>query len=294
MLKRSFLVGCVLLVGCAPKELPNNEVLERATLASQTLASSAFSISMNGTFTALETGQQVTGTFTSEGATDDHGKKMSQHIEADLTWGGVTKPAHVLFAANTSVINSQTFFSIEKIQLEPNSAENMFSFLTPLTGKWWVMPSSVTGSLNIAPDPNVLKAQAQVVRVERDEGIQKTENGYAYHYFVSLDQEKFQRFLKDAGQWDETQLENMKDLKATGELWIDAKTFYLESAVWKIESAPVMDGTLSATITIQLRDHDEAQDITQPESADVFPTEDFSLPGTDDSLEPASESGTLL
>lgn len=280
----------MLLTACTPKALPTTEVLERATLASQKLSSAAFSVSIDGTYES-RTGLRMVGRMTTKGKMRQNGSAMSQDIDADVTFGTAISPAHANISLTTAVIDEESFFRINSLQLRPDTTDNAFAFMRSLSTVWWSMPGgSSTGSIRISPDPNVLKAEAAIVNVVRDNGIIEIDDGHAYHYEVSLNREKFNMWLQKSGQWSENEIEQLSDVTARGELWIDARTFYLKKAVWQIDSAPILDGNINARIEVLLSEHDKPQEIAAPANARPFSWDALPL-GIRPSLE--SESDTL-
>jgi hypothetical protein len=165
-----------------------------------------------------------------------------------------------------------------------------------LSGAWWRFPLGAEDSASsfLTPDPQLMQAQTDAIMVTRDRGILSIHGRNAYRYDVTLDPMKLRTYLRGVlhQNLDATSLDTFFDAyTVTGEIWIDATTFYIHELTWTVE--PKESG-VRAHIQMELKNHDVPSAITPPTDIQPFPIEKF-LPlftGTS-ALLPISFSGSL-
>lgn len=145
----------------------------------------------------------------------------------------------------------------------------------PLTnGQWYRIPLGASDTpdvrMNITPDPELLRAQAAVVAVTRDHGIEQIHGGAAHRYDVTIDRAKLEQWLagvaaEEGGQFDATHIASVLDgVQASGELWIDADSFVVHRVQWSLERT-VGDKPFSLRLSIDMTDHNRAPAVLLPE-----------------------------
>jgi hypothetical protein len=163
----------------------------------------------------------------------------------------------------------EMYVRLDTLRLKPERPDVPMEYVEPFLGTWWhVQGNAQSGVALSTPDPTFLKAQTQALTVTEDKGFEKVDGRYHYHYDVTLNREKFAELLHGGeGGTD------IDDLKATGEVWIDAETFFLTKAVWIVEDLPTDDGRLSAIFTVDLNNHNKADPVRVPtQSKELTPS----------------------
>ena len=277
------IVGSVLLTACAtPSDLPPTQVLERTSLAMHDLESVRFDAS--GTFE----GNSPIGAA-SDLTLSAQGILQREHGQIQATFGATGTAGEKPLSLNADIIiagKNETYFSITELSSGDPQSLLGSPMLTMLTNQWWRLPSeeNMPGT-SVTPDPQLLELQSQAVTITQDHGM-TTQNGVqTYHYSTQIDREKLKAFLQktahergetfDVAAWE-------KDFAQTdmaGEVWINAKTFYVERLKWDIVTRREQDpSTLKFDITFD--DHDDAPVIRPPQDAKELPSLPDLLPPT--------------
>ena len=150
-----------------------------------------------------------------------------------------------------------------------------------MLNQWWRLPSRKNDSgIPVTPDPELLRAQAQVVTVRQDKGLATLDGQEVYDEEVSVDESKLLAYLAqvseqrhesfDPQQWQKT----LKSTDMRGELWIDAQTFFLRRIQWHISSNDSRK-PMDLTFQIDLQSHNAADPITPPADAKLLPVNPF-------------------
>jgi len=270
----------LLLAACAqqPQGLPAEEVLQHASVASQNLLSAEYVV--KGTYVVNVQGVgTLNGTADISGILQDGGRQVSMLIDAQGTL--VDDSIRHAYSANLEMIVAppdETYVRIHRITTEPAHPLLDVRVMEQLAGRWWLVSagSRAAGASveAMTPDPQLIRAQLQVVRVEKNDGITTIDDHSAYHFETALDPEKLIAFLTQSAQEgggtvDTASLQSqLADVDAKGELWIDAQTFLIHRIRWEIAHIPVSEGaTASLSFTMDLSRHNEAQPITIPSDA---------------------------
>ncbi len=242
--------------------------MRRAAQASGTIASSNFSlVGRIGMPSAIG---PLTADFEMDGVLQDGGKvsEFGLKVQGDLPG----QDAQHSFSAGLDVVaewGTQTFFRLNGFEIEPEYAAMPTDALQRLTGAWWRVPTTTGPSSTVSPDPRILNAQAEVVKVLRDRGIQRIHGRDAYRYDVTLDPAKLTDFLHRVSQRDGNPFDRAKALSdfqnysAVGELWMDTKTFYIHKITWDISPSDPLTGA-SLTLAAELTNHDSAKAVRPP------------------------------
>lgn len=278
MRKIVFVGALLVLASCArPSTLPPDDVLRRASQATQDLASARYTIEG-----ALTSGKDAGshGTANIEGILQDSGKQT----QFTLTLAGSFANEGRSYNANGSmevivVWNQELFLFLKDLVVEPAHPLLDRASVELFRGKWWKIPEASQGNaaITVTPDPRMLEAQAEVVKVDRDRGMMTIDGRSVYHYDVSLDREKLAAYMKriaeERGETlsvEELQ-EKLQGLVATGELWIDAETFFVHRLTWNVRKEdPGDDSGFALTFTANLRDFNTAPFITPPKEFETF------------------------
>lgn len=270
----SFSILFLALVGCTRlPELSSDEVLRRAARVSGDLESSVFSLDASTTTspgTALTF--DVEGVFQSGGDQVEAKGNIEGHIQQQNTRHAVQSTFETFIAWDEDV-----YLKISSLDIKPSYPLLSAEALEMFRDRWWRIPQTKAeaGSSRIAPDPGILRAQAEVVSVTRNLGGTTVNGRPAFHYAVALDRQKLLEYLAQVAgaRGEEFDREGMQVLlegiDATGELWIDAESFLMHRLTWEITKK---DGAASSMTRVSLtfRDHNAAPVIAPPKGATDF------------------------
>ncbi len=280
-MRRILLCGCLSLLvlsSCAKQgAYPPDEVLRRAALASAQLQSALFDVHADGD--GLVSGSALRASLALQGTLQQGGKENAFH--AVLTGNTDQKNIHYEFSADADVAsaaNGDMAFQMHTAAITPPSALLQDGMTEQLLGKWWSLPSGrKDAAAAITPDPALLRAQSQVVKVTQDRGLETLDGDPMYHYAVAIDPAKLLTFLQQVAQekgetFDAAQAAaDLGKYRATGELWIDAQTWYVHRLSWDIRTV-ASSGPLvfHVTLTANLHDQDKAPAIAYPKDTTPF------------------------
>ena len=274
---------CLLFVACTNATstivpLPSDEVLSKAASATHSLQSAKYLLTGN---VSVENDPLWTtdATVRMDGIIRDAGEQMRFQMDVDATTNTLDQE-YVTNGTLEVVVASQdeVYMNLHSLTVQPPSSIVRPDLVGKLASKWWILPKgdSLPLSSQVTPDPRLLQAQSQVVRVVKDNGLVAVDGHMVYDYMVELDTEKLIGYMqKIAGQdpsFDAGALRtSLKDVQGTGELWIDAETFFVQKLSWNIQSYPLQTGgNTSLDFSVTFTDHNEAPEIIPPKDAKEF------------------------
>lgn len=281
-MKRAFLCTTViLLVACnrqateiAP--LPAEQVMKNAAQASVLMESASYT--MNANFTLIGTlGAVISGEANLEGSLHQSGEHLQLHAKVSANIQDDTGDTSLQADANVIVMGTnQTYLRINDFTSSGEKTILPPMLVTSVRNTWLDLRSDVTTSpaAAVTPDPRLLYAQAQVVRVTSELSPAMIDNRIHYHYAIELDNEKFVEYLmqlsQDRGEtFSKDELaEEYQDLHAEGEIWIDAQSFHVRRLLWDISPFVSQTGTsIQAKISANFSDFNNAAPIQAPDNA---------------------------
>jgi hypothetical protein len=242
--------------------LPSAEVLHRSALASNTLDSFGFTFDVD-----LELFRKQIATMT--GAIHGTGVVRKERSVA-------TGELSVLLSTNSSgslAVASRIdgAFAIvpqqrPMVRIDGVSTESGGILLMRDVGKRWI---SLPLDDDPAPQPSLsaqrvdqqwIGLQASALEVRQDFGIENVGGIRMYHYSVALKQEVIDALIdsKDLG------LKLLLRNQLAGEIWIDANSFVLRRASWKLHDLSLDRGMLSLRADVSVFDHNYAQAAVSP------------------------------
>ena len=290
-------VCCITLAACLSQNgsarLSPEEVLQKAADATQTLRSAQYVA--QGNFDAALDAWLAEGTVRMNGSLNDAGEQL--HFQVDVMANIRDGKEEYTAQGNLEVSllsRDEVYMNVHSLSSEPPNAIFRPEVLRNLTDRWWLLPPGDTPpeAVGMTPDPRLLQIQSQVVTVSKNRGMETIEGRETYHYDVTLDPEKLLEYLStlaaERGEaFDAAKVrQDLSGIKASGELWIDAGTFYMQKISWNVQQIPIEGGgTASASVTITFRNHNTAPDLEPPAGAMPFsPAIFFTLP--DDAIFP--------
>lgn len=254
----------ILLSACANRDpqLSPEEVIRRAVIRSHTVESVSVALSGN---MKLESQPSLSGSIVVQGVVRSGGRAWSADssfiVESTGGLGHTQASGRLVLVAPG---NGQIF-------LRPESMEGMLGeavrrTLTGSVSGWWVMGEEQKVDVSSqTPDPDTLSAYADAIVVTENFGIQDGVDGDRYHYKVELKPEAIAILDPSA---------DASELSATGELWIDTKTFVLTRAMWDIDGLRSEHGVARIHADALFTDYDSSPQIQGPVgSATTLPLE---------------------
>lgn len=233
----------------------------------------------------------ASGTVELNGVLQDAGDSVQMSVSADVlvSPGEDKSQTFRLQGAGDLIVAGQKelYFKIQSLSTHPEGSLFQPELVALLAGQWWEIPASVSGQEEDAvpggatPSPSVLRAQAEVVRVVQDLGSTTLDGASAYHYSVAIDPDKLRSYLEAVATARNETLDraslaqSIAGLAATGEMWIDAQTFFLKKVTWEIQEFNTDQGMLSGSFTLQLSDFDSAPSVAPPADAKPFSPSSF-------------------
>jgi len=288
-MRRWFLFGVLCAVSLASCEsyerLPAEEVLSRAARANQDLHSARFMIDGSFGFPIQSLGGSILGDTQMEGVLLNGGEQMHVSVETVARIPGPDGDVQIqaTFEVLTAALEPK-YFKILSVETQPVHPLLTPDIIEKISGRWWELPSGLADPQEIVPtpDPKLLQAQSQVIRVTEDLGFDMVQKKKAYHYQVEVDREKLIAYLQklsqdNAERIDESELRSkIEELTTDGELWIDAQTFALQRILWTIKFLRPQDSeeTIIA-FTMNLMDHNEVPSIELPTNVALFTVEEL-------------------
>ena len=133
-------------------------------------------------------------------------------------------------------------------------------------------------------DQRWIALQTSALQVTKDLGLAEVDGRDAYHYAVALDVDALQAMF--AGQDSQELRDTLRD-RLNGEVWIDADTFLLQRAVWRLSDLQMPEGSLSMDLDVAVFDHNRAQ-------AQIAPPMPNEIEYPDDAIFATIFSGALL
>lgn len=257
----------ILLGACTRQgEFPPDEVLRRAAQAVNQLQSASFQVKgMYTTPSSTSLGFDVKGSLANGGKELAFDVRLSGHLADD------TGKKHAVNAqADVVVTMSDVFFRLRSISISPPHPAIHMEQASALVGTWYRLPSSPQASTaDVTPDPALLRAQAEVVRVVEDRGLVRVGDHDAYNYAVEADTQKLQHFLEavdgEAGKESAVAL-GMMFAGMTGDMLINSETFFVDKFRWSSTSA----NSASLSLDMTLTNHNDAPPIVPPQGAVLF------------------------
>jgi len=293
------------------KGLPAAEVMRLASQKSSELQSARFA--MEADFRTQRVSFPSAGTVRLNGVLQDGGNEVQFTLDVDALVSPTTDDARTFrLLGNADILlmpRQETYLKLNTLKTDPEQNFFHVQLLNAVLGKWWLFPSQgATASAlpggTITPSPNLLKAQSQVVRVRRDDGLTILDGKRVYHVLVEVDPAKLLAYLEQVARERQESFDRsaaqrtLERLKADGELWVDAETFFLQRVTWDVESLEEEDGMIiSGSFFVNLSDHNAVPPIVPPKDAQILSPQMLfggeALPGAPSALVPSQDLQNL-
>jgi len=275
------LVGTLVVLGCKPLieegRLEPQQVLRLSSTASQSLESADFFASFSASIDAAEAGPiDLSGTV--NGTMQNAGKQLKFSLNAS---GGreQAEDSVVIAGALEAIIagKQEVYVNVSSLTLSPEEELIQPETIAMIVDQWWKLPSAdelAQENIAVTPNPRLLKAQAEVVRILEDKGMEEVDGAESYHYQVEVDKTQLMDYLKKVSEEDGTEFDQARvevelaPIEITGELWIDAETYFVRQLEWDVENIDEEDFGISFKVTFT--NHNEADSISPPEEFKVF------------------------
>ncbi len=200
------------------------------------------------------------------------GKELSFAVTVSGHLADQEKKRHAVNTqADIVVTTSDVYFRLRNISINPPHPAIHMEQATALVGTWYKLPGgNDPATADVTPDPGLLRAQAQVIRVTEDRGLSRVGGHDSYNYAIEADAQKLRQFLEAAGGENATEsatalvtlLSGMK-----GDMLINSETFFVDKFRWA--SGGGADSS-SLSLDMTLTDHNKAPPVVPPQGAVSF------------------------
>ena len=266
----------LLLAACASGPvLPPDEVLKNAARTGQELLSARYNV--DGSLAFTEAGVQKTALFTVSGILQNGGEQSSLVINMKGSFPEAGQTYNVEGSIELFVtFNQEMYVKLGALEVDPPHPLLNAEALAKFQGAWWKLQDDMMTGESVTPEPSLLKAQSEVIRLVEDKGTETLDGRRAYHYLVTIDKEKLVQYLKSVSEeqgqaFDESATRAWADqYESDGEIWIDAETYHMLKIEWKIKQSEQGSAPLDAKVTIRFSDFNEAPTIAPPTDYQVF------------------------
>ena len=276
-----FIIGTCIILGCKPlteeERLEPQQVLRLSSTANQNLESADFYASFFASMDLSEAGPiDLSGIV--NGTMQNAGKQLRFNLDAS---GGreQVEDSIVIAGALEAIIagKQEVYVNISSLTLSPEEELIQPETIAMIQNQWWKLLSAgelAQENIAVTPNPRLLKAQAEVIKILEDKGMEKIDDAESYYYEVEVDKTLLLEYLKkvseeDGTDFDEAKVElELNPLNISGELWIDAETYFVRQLEWDIENIDKEDFGISFKVTFY--NHNEADPISPPEGFKVF------------------------
>lgn len=291
-LHRLSLLLCFALSACSntvsvQPEISPEEVLKLATRAVKTLESAQYTV--QGDFDTTSDALTAVGTVRLDGMLADGGEQLRFQMDLTADVDSLSGDSSVSGTLEVVVISEdEVYMNVHSLISQPSTAFFRPEMIGALAGQWWLLSEDQSPPMadSVTPDPRLFQAQAEVVSVTRDRGIEMINGRDAYHYDTVLDKEKLAEYLdavaEEKGEQFDTEeiIATIDEIEASGQLWIDTETFFVQKINWVVQSMPLKNGgTASITFTVTFRNQNESPAILPPQGAKQFsPAIFYTLP----------------
>src|SRR3989338_3566831 len=269
-------ITLLLLAACASGPvLPPDEVLKNAARTGQELLSARYSV--EGSLNFTEVGVEKSALFTMTGILQNGGKQSSMVINMKGSFPEAGQTYHLDGSMELFVtFKQEIYIKLGALEIDPEHPLLNAEALAAFQGTWWKLQEDQMMGESVTPDPSLLNAQSEVIRLVEDKGVETLDGRRAYHYRVTIDKEKLVQYLKrvseEQGQpFDEAGPRAWAEqYESGGEIWIDAETFHVLKIQWNIKQSAQGSDPLDAKVTIRFSDFNQAPTITPPTDYQVF------------------------
>lgn len=249
-------------------------ILEKSTIANSNLASARFTVDMQYDSMLALTGERTFGEVQMKGAMQSGGRQLDFTLRAD-GWPAGEGPAWSVDARIIVAGPGETYLRLNDVRMDAGESLPGMPDPAMLTGMWWKLPSPAgEASAELSPDPRYLRMQTDAIDVVSDEGMDTIGGRQMHHYKVQVNKEKLATFLQSTSP-QHVDAADYETPAATGDIWIDAKSYVLRRAAWHITSAG--EEPVDITITADITDHNSPVTISPPAGSQNLPP-DAGLP----------------
>ncbi len=286
------LLGILALSACRRQgEFSPDEVLRRATLASGQLESAEYGVAL--AISVRNAAFQADGNATLKGSLAHGGREAAFVLSAQGTMDRSGQKTVASVSADVVSEQQDVYVKLRSLSMVP--VPDLGGAAQNLLGTWWKIPQgdSPLPAQQLTPDPAFLRAQAAVVKVVTDHGLERVNGSDAYHYTVSVDPDRLAALMKTSAEEQGRPFDAVKargellQYDATGELWIDTGTFFIHRLSWTV-TAKDSPSRLRFSFRADLSSHNAVPPVAIPTDFGTFRREDILR-----ALLPATASGAL-
>ena len=270
------------LVSCTPQEsipmIDPDEVLKRSAEASRNLESADYTASVKFSVGGANNTIQAQGNTKITGSLQNAGEQL--HFMIDGSASGKDTGGDFSINGKLEIIvagRDEVYLKVHSLTSSTEHSLFKSEIIEKISGQWFKLPVSGDSKdlAAVTPDPGLIQAQTEVVKIVEEKGIETINGRKTYHYKVAVDRDRLLAYLQRAAdeKGEELQPEKVRDtiddVIMEGELWIDVKTFYLQKLEWDITNGDEEEG-MTISFTVNMENHDNTDPITPPEGAEPF------------------------
>jgi len=285
----SLTVPVFILVSCSGAQTPPADVLQKTSLATQTLMSARFDGSAQFSRMPSPLGGLVNGSLSFQGVMRDAGKQLDFLMAVDVN--PPENEAEKINATLQLIVagEDEVYMKVDALSASAGAGP-AFPLMNELQNKWWRIPSTdgANSATAVTADPEFLRIQSETVDVIKDHGYQTVNGRKSHHYDVVINKDKLAEYLhevsKRRGQEQQiTEIHaSLADTDMTGEMWIDAETYHIHRINWHLVPTGGTEGT-DTLFTINLYEHNKDVSIQPPQRSEPFPADLMLLDASFDS-----------
>ncbi len=279
-LSLSFLIA--FLVACTPQEsipmMDPDEVLKRSAEASRNLESADYTATVQFSVGGANNTIQAQGNTRITGSLQNAGEQL--HFMIDGSADGKDMGGDFSINGKLEIIvagKDEVYLRVHSLTSSTEHSLFKSEIIEKISGQWFQLPMAGNSKnlTAVTPDPGLIQAQTEVVKVMEEKGIKTVNGRKTYHYKVAVDHDRLLAYLQRAAdeKGEELYAENVRDIVDNvimeGELWIDTETFYIQKLKWDITNGDEEEGTV-ISFAVTMKNHNSADPITPPEGAEPF------------------------
>lgn len=219
------------------------------------------------------------GVVNAEGRIRDGGRQLQSTVSAAVERESPDVSEWHALGDVIVASEQEVYLNVKEYASDPPHPLFSSPMLVAMQNTWWKLPQGQTAlpsAQGVTPDPVLLRMQVDVVEVTRDRGMTTIDGTDAYHYDVSMHPDKLRHFLEEVArqrgqEGDPDAWKRLSDAtNAHGELWIEAKTFFLRRVRWTLEAGDAAK-PLTVHLDVRLSDINQADPIIPPAGARELP-----------------------
>lgn len=250
----SILISCVQVPVKSPQEVLRNAVLKNSALESFSFTLRATIDGVNPTLDAATVDAVGVSTHRGTRFVASGSVKVSASAQGN-PYDATLKGVFVVPSETQMYFRFSELSGLDR-QLPPATVESLLR-------EWFVMPRPESAAMFLTPSTAMIDTQAQGLSVKQDDGIQTINGRPSHHYIVTLDTAR----IASLSELDQNMRRKLADVSADGELWIDAESYHVIRAIWRLKNVATSNGMLTINADVMFARHNEQLRVEAPSAA---------------------------